>query len=111
MKLHKVPARTGFEWVKLGMRTFFRQPLALAGLFFMFMLVVSLLSVIPLLGQFLSLALLPAATLGLMAATREASSGKFPMPTILATAFRAGHSRARAMACLLYTSPSPRDRG
>lgn len=100
MKLHKVPARTGFEWVKQGMRTFFRQPLALAGLFFMFMLLVSLLSVIPILGQFLSLALLPAATLGLMAATREASGGKFPMPTILATAFRAGQSRAKAMAIL-----------
>jgi hypothetical protein len=35
MKLHLVPARTGLAWVKLGMRTFLRQPLALAGLFFM----------------------------------------------------------------------------
>ena len=28
MKLHIVPARQGILWVKLGMRTFFRQPLA-----------------------------------------------------------------------------------
>ena len=100
MKLNKVPALTGIEWVRLGMRTFFRQPLALAGLFFMFMLLVTLLSVVPVLGHFVSLALLPAATLGLMAATREASSGKFPMPTILATAFQAGKSQVRAMVIL-----------
>lgn len=100
MKLHHVPARTGLIWVRLGIRTFLSQPLALAGLFFMFMLLVSFLSMIPLLGQVFSLALLPAATLGLMAATREASTGKFPMPAILASAFRAGQTRARAMLTL-----------
>ena len=45
----------------------------------------------------LALALLPAATLGLMAAAREASAGKFPMPTVLASAFRAGKERLTAM--------------
>lgn len=100
MKLHQVPARTGVQWVKLGIRTFFRQPLALAGLFFMFMLLVSVLSIVPVLGQALALALLPAATLGLMAATREAASGQFPMPTILASAFQAGRERMRAMLVL-----------
>lgn len=100
MKLHHVPASTGIQWVKLGMRTFFRQPLALAGLFFMFMLVVSVLSIVPLLGHALALALLPAATLGLMAATREAAAGQFPMPTVLASAFRAGKDRMRAMLVL-----------
>ncbi|WP_180683681.1 BPSS1780 family membrane protein [Tepidicella baoligensis] len=100
MKLHKVPASTGILWVKLGIRTFFRQPLALAGLFFMFMLVVSVLSIIPLLGHALALALLPAATLGLMAATREAAAGQFPMPTVLASAFQAGKDRMRAMLVL-----------
>ena len=33
MKLNIVPARTGIQWVKLGIQTFFRQPLALSGLF------------------------------------------------------------------------------
>ncbi len=90
MRLNHVPASTGVQWVKLGVRTFFKQPLALAGLFFMFMLLVSILALVPLLGQALALALLPAATLGLMAATREAEKGQFPMPTVLASAFRAG---------------------
>ncbi|MFZ2737505.1 MAG: BPSS1780 family membrane protein [Burkholderiaceae bacterium] len=100
MKLNIVPARTGMVWVKLGIQTFLRQPLALSGLFFMFMAVMSIASLLPWLGSAVALGLLPAASLGLMAATREASTGKFPMPTILISAFRAGQQRARAMLVL-----------
>ena len=97
MKLHPVPARTGLLWVREGIKTFWRQPLAMSGLFFLFMALVSVLSALPLVGTAVALALLPAATLGLMAAAREASEGKFPMPTVLASAFRAGAERLRAM--------------
>jgi hypothetical protein len=100
MKLHIVPARTGFQWVKLGAQTFFRQPLAMAGLFFMFMATVSVLSLVPVIGTLLSLALVPAATLGLMAASREAQQGRFPMPTTMVTAFRAGPANTRSMLIL-----------
>lgn len=100
MKLNIVPARTGITWVKLGIKTFWQQPLAMSGLFFMFMAVLSLAALLPVIGAALALALLPAATLGLMAATREATKGKFPMPTILVSAFRAGQQRKRAMMVL-----------
>ena len=100
MKLNIVPARTGTLWVRLGIRTFFKQPLALAGLFFMFMAAMSVLSIVPLVGNALALALLPAATLGLMAATQEAEKGKFPMPSILISAFKAGQQQKRAMMIL-----------
>ncbi|MFZ4623106.1 MAG: BPSS1780 family membrane protein [Rhodoferax sp.] len=100
MKLNLLPARTGATWVKLGMRTFFRQPLALAGLFFMFMALMSVASMVPLIGLPVAMTLLPAATLGLMAASREAASGKFPMPLMLLTAFRAGPQKLRAMLIL-----------
>jgi hypothetical protein len=100
MKLQLVPARTGFTWVRLGVKTFVRQPLALAGLFFMFMAVVSVLSIVPLVGSALSLALVPAATLGLMAATREATEGRFPMPVTLVAGLRGGTARTRAMLML-----------
>ena len=72
MKLNIVPARTGMVWAKLGIKTFFRQPLAMAGLFFMFMAVLAVIGSIPVVGGALSMALLPAALVGLMAATREA---------------------------------------
>ena len=97
MKLNIVPARTGITWVKLGIKTFLQQPLAMSGLFFMFMALLSLSTLVPFIGSALALALLPATTLGLMAATQEASKGKFPMPSILISAFRAGKQRMRAM--------------
>jgi hypothetical protein len=100
MRLQVNTARTGWQWVRQGMRTFFRQPLALTGLFFMFMVVASLLSLVPVVGTALSLVLVPAATLGLMAATREAEDKRFPMPTVLAQAFRGGPERTRAMLVL-----------
>jgi hypothetical protein len=100
MKLNIVPARTGVQWFKSGARTFFKQPLALSGLFFMFMAVMSVLTLIPVVGNLLALALLPGATLGLMAATEETTKGKFPMPTVLLSAFRAGRQQLRAMLVL-----------
>jgi hypothetical protein len=108
MKLNVVPPRTGLAWVKLGIQTFLRQPLALAGLFFMYMAVVLVVSQIPAIGPVLGGLLVPAATLGLMAATAEASRGRFPMPTVLVSAFRAGRDRARSMLVLwaIYTAGS-----
>ena len=100
MKLNIGPARTGIVWVKLGVRTFFRQPLALAGLFFMFMAVMTVASLVPFIGLAVAMALLPAATLGLMSATKEAVDGRFPMPMVLLAAFRAGRQQARAMLLL-----------
>lgn len=100
MKLQIVPAGQGVQWVKQGMRTFWRQPLALSGLFFMFMAAMSLLSMVPLLGNILALVILPGATLGLMAATKEALTGKFPMPVLLVSAFRAGKQQLQAMLLL-----------
>jgi hypothetical protein len=100
VKLNIVPARTGITWVKLGLQTFFRQPLALAGLFFMYFTAMALLGLVPFLGGAAALILAPAATLGIMAAAREASEGRFPMPSLLFAAFRAGPQRARAMLVL-----------
>lgn len=108
MKLNIVPARTGLQWIQLGVRTFLRQPLALAGLFFMYMTVVIVIAQIPVIGVFIGGLLVPAATLGLMAATEEASKGRFPMPSVLLSAFRAGRQRVRAMLVLglVYTIAS-----
>ena len=100
MKLHIVPARQGILWVKLGMRTFLRQPLALTGLFFIFMALMSVISMVPIIGNVLALALLPGATLGLMVATQEALKGQFPMPSVLFAGFRAGRAQLRAMLIL-----------
>ncbi|HEX9720635.1 MAG TPA: BPSS1780 family membrane protein [Ramlibacter sp.] len=105
MKLNIVPARTGVQWVKLGMKTFAKQPLALAGLFFMYMAAVIAVAQVPVVGVVIGGMLVPAATLGLMAATAEATKGRFPMPSVLISAFRAGRQQVRAMLLLgvIYT--------
>lgn len=100
MKLHIVPARTGLLWVKLGIQTFWRQPLAMSGLFFMFIAMLSVVTALPIIGVALALVVLPAATLGLMAGTEQASQGKFPMPSILISGFRTDAQRTRAMLVL-----------
>ena len=69
MKLNIVTPRTGLAWVRMGLRTYFRQPLALTGLFFMYTTVVLLLAVVPGIGVLAGGMLVPAASLGLMAAT------------------------------------------
>ena len=77
-----------------------RQPVALSGLFFMFLAVMTLAGMVPVIGLALALALLPACSLGLMAASKDAMSGKFPMPTVFLSAFRAGRQQVRAMVFL-----------
>jgi hypothetical protein len=100
MKLHIVPARTGLLWVRLGIRAFWRQPLALSALFFMAMAAMSLATAIPLVGPAVALALLPAATLAMMVATAETTQGRFPTPALLLVAFRTERQRLRAMLVL-----------
>lgn len=100
MSLNVVPGRSGMAWVKLGIKAFFKQPLAMGGLFFMFMALISVASQVPYLGSAIALAVLPAMTVGLMAASQVADSGKFPMPSVLFTAFRAGSDKTRAILVL-----------
>lgn len=93
MLLQTVPARQGLQWALQGIRTFWRQPLAMSGLFFLFMALISLVSMLPLVGGVLALVLMPAFTVGLMAASQVASESRFPMPATLWQALRAGPRR------------------
>jgi len=93
MQLNIVPARTGLNWARQGIRTFWRQPLAMSGLFFLFMAVVSVMSIVPVIGGALALVLLPALTLGMMAATEVAEDQRFPMPAVLFAALKPGPQR------------------
>lgn len=100
MKLRIVPARTGLEWTRLGVRVFWRQPMALAALFFLSMAAISLATALPLVGPAIALALLPSATLVMMVAAAEAYRGQTPTPQLLLVAFRTGRQRMNAMLIL-----------
>jgi hypothetical protein len=103
MKLNLVPARTGAEWVRIGLKTFWRQPLAFISLFFLFMASISIASQLPLIGSVLAPILLPFMTLGLMVATSVAYANdrqKPAAPAMFAAAAEAVRSEWRPMIVL-----------
>lgn len=97
MRLNLVKASAGATWVRNGIKTFARQPLALGGLFFLFIGVMSVLGIIPVVGGLASLVLLPAATVGILEATRFVEAGRFPMPKVLAISLTGDAGKRSAM--------------
>ncbi|MBK0394028.1 BPSS1780 family membrane protein [Ramlibacter algicola] len=97
MKLLVVPPRTGIAWVRLGIQTFARQPLAFSGLFFMYWFSIVLLAMVPVVGLGFALVLVPAGALGFMVATRDAAEGRIALPSRLFAGFRQGRERTRVL--------------
>ena len=97
MKLQSVPAREGVRWVRRGFAVFFKQPMAFAGMFAAFYFTFFLLTLLPLVGPVLQLALLPLGSLGFMAATQVALGGKFPTPRLFIEPLRGPRPQAMAL--------------
>ncbi|WP_234193823.1 BPSS1780 family membrane protein [Pseudacidovorax sp. NFM-22] len=76
MKLQIVSPRTGVQWMREGLRAFRRQPMAFFSLFMLFMSAIAMLSVVPLIGGPLAVALGPATTLALMVASERTVHGR-----------------------------------
>ncbi|WP_295532406.1 BPSS1780 family membrane protein [uncultured Pseudacidovorax sp.] len=76
MKLQIVSPRTGVQWMREGLRAFRRQPMAFFSLFMLFMSAIAMLSVVPLIGGPLAVALGPATTLALMVASEHTVNGR-----------------------------------
>jgi len=93
MKLNIVSARAGWQWALMGVKTFWRQPLALGGLLFMLMATISMVSMVPVIGGALALVLLPTLTLGMMVAADTADKGTFPLPPTLFVGLRDAKAR------------------
>ncbi|MEP7057489.1 MAG: BPSS1780 family membrane protein [Caldimonas sp.] len=97
MKLQLVPARQGALWVRQGFGVFLRQPMGFAGMFAAFLFCVFVLTVLPVVGPLLLLALLPLGSLGFMIATRRALDGRFPLPRAFIEPLRSGRAPLLAM--------------
>jgi hypothetical protein len=72
LALKPIPASQGARWVRDGFALFSKKPLAFSALFVMFFIAVVLVSVVPLLGPMLTLALLPLLSLGFMVGAESA---------------------------------------
>ncbi|MEK6292159.1 MAG: BPSS1780 family membrane protein [Paraburkholderia tropica] len=77
MQLIEVPAKQGYVWFRQGIWLFRRNPLAFLTLFFAYLLAMTLISAVPVIGG-----------VGFMAACRDTIAGKPVFPTILVDGFR-----------------------
>lgn len=100
MRLQYVSAATGAAWVRRGFQAFAKQPLAFSGLFAAFLFLVFVLTLLPVIGPLLLLALLPLGSLGFMIATRQSLGGQLPLPRVFVEPLRGGARRTRAMLVL-----------
>jgi hypothetical protein len=88
MQLIEVPAKAGYVWFRQGIWLFRRNPLAFITLFFTYLLAITLVSMVPVVGAALPLVFIPGIAVGFMAACRDTVAGKPVMPTILVDGFR-----------------------
>ena len=95
MRLLDVPARQGTLWVRRGVSTFLRAPVAFALLLGVVVLAAIVLSLLPVAGVLLMLAAQPLVSLGFMVATREVLDGHArPTPRVFIEPLRGGRARA-----------------
>ncbi|MFE8643901.1 BPSS1780 family membrane protein [Sphingomonas sp. NCPPB 2930] len=100
MQLNIVPARTGLQWVRSGMRLFARQPLSLAVMFLFMQLLSSVLAVVPIVGVAVALVLTPVFLAGMVAGAHEAAQGRPARAGLLFAGLRQGKPRTVAMLLL-----------
>jgi hypothetical protein len=97
LTLRQVPASQGLRWLKEGAGIFFRRPLALTGLFAMFLFLALVAMLLPLIGPVLLLGALPLVSLAFMLATQAIVGDRFPMPGIAAAPLRTDRPRRIAL--------------
>jgi hypothetical protein len=86
--MEKIPAKTGWLWVKEGFALFRKQPAELSTLFFGYMFLMLALGIIPVLGQLMPLILVPLFSMTFMHACVHIETGKKVYPNLLLVGFR-----------------------
>ena len=86
--MNRLPAITGWHWVKEGFAIFRKQPMALSTLFLSYLFMMLAIGIIPVLGQLLPLVLLPVFSLAFLRASAQVKVGERVSPVLLFAAFR-----------------------
>lgn len=84
----RLPARTGWEWIRQGFDLFRQQPGSLAFLFLGYMTIMFAIGVVPLAGQILPVVLIPVFAAAFMQAAAAIDRGERALPTLIMTGFR-----------------------
>ncbi len=105
MQLHlqDVPARNGRLWIRHGFKVFQRQPVALAGLFGMFLFFGFVAMLLPGIGLALTMASLPLLSLGFMLATHLVLQQKMPTAAVFIAPLRLTPERRRNQLILCFS--------
>jgi hypothetical protein len=86
--MNKLPARTGWAWLKQGAALFGKQPAGLTMLLFANILISIAFSAVPFLGPILAVVLIPSLSMAFMQACLLIDNGQRVTPGVLLTGFR-----------------------
>jgi hypothetical protein len=100
--MSKLPARTGWTWLKQGIGLFRKQPAALTTLLFANILISIGISALPLVGPLLAVVLIPSFSMAFMQACLMIEHGQRISPGVLLTGFRRPTVFALCKVGLLY---------
>lgn len=100
--MEKLPANTGWLWVKEGFALFRKQPAEISTLFLSYMFLMLALGIVPLLGQVLPMVLVPVFSMAFMQACLHIEKGKKVYPNLLLTGFRSTAFRTLVKLGVLY---------
>ncbi len=94
MQAFRVPARRGFDWLRAGLVLFRRSPAFLGFLVFSYLLCLLVCSLIPVLGQVLAAAVMPALSVGVMNGCHLIARQQPPSLQVLRSGFQPNVFRA-----------------
>ena len=100
--MEKLPAATGWQWIKDGFTLFRKQPAELSTLFLSYMFLMMIVTIIPLLGQLLPLVLVPVFSMAFMQACVQVEKGQRVYPNLLLTGFRSPAFKTLLLLGVLY---------
>lgn len=102
--MEKLPAFSGWLWIKQGFALFRRQPAEMSTLFVLYVFLTGMLSLIPLVGPILRFILVPAFSMAFMQACVDIEQGKRVYPRLLFVGFRMPVFKSLAKLGVLYLS-------
>lgn len=105
LRLQHVPTAAGTRWVRYGFAECLRQPMGYASLFALFMLAITVVSVLPLVGGPLMLMAVPLLSLAYMMATSGRQQGVAVNAAVYLAPWRGAEARQRRdllVLCALY---------
>ena len=100
--MEKLPAATGWQWIKQGFALFRKQPAELSTLFLSYMFLMMIITIVPLVGQALPLVLVPVFSMAFMQACVQVEKGQRVYPNLLLTGFRSPAFKTLLKLGLLY---------